>query len=848
MFLSAKILRSSLFVAAVGIAVVACGDDDDSSPPIDSGPESGTGGRGGSGGSGGRAGSGPRAGSGGSAGRDSGVDAGPETIKCGDDSCSSVMVQTSELTACCAGEDKDKCGLDVAALRNSGSTISGCFEREARADAPLSDHCALFFDQVDDRPGDDPESDGLYTTYTTLTGSKFANGFAGCCTEEGLCGIVLNSPVESELTFEVNLHLGCISFIELSARMVALPGTTLPPPPDSSTFTYLPYCDPDKDGAPAACPPTLGEAGCERLVASGFDCDPVAPTPDWVCQQRGLPKIGEDDPPTVTCMAGVPEYVRGCGAPTGERCVPNIPADVFGCKEVTTPVPGLPPFACGCGDGVVAAGCIPKVPATVCGAADAEVDDKDTSSANDDCIIGAPEYARGCGLDVEPTATNRCLRDTPVLFGCDDVATGTVANVPEFVCGCGDGIPDPGTGLPCLSNVVATVCGAVEVAAGSPFLATVPEYICGAEGAAAANAFPKLTNVASTVCGALEVTTGSASIATVGEFVCGCGAAELYDTEAFPCLSHVETTVCGALAVGASTDAAVATVPEYLCGCGETTLYNGTTFRCLSNVGTAICGGLSTDTVGHPALAGIPEYLCGCGDANPFDGEPFRCLSNVVDTTCGSLAVEANAPVLASIPEYLCGCGNGLLYENQSFRCLSNVPANACGTFAVTANLQAALDGIPEYLCGCGDGDLYDTESFRCLSNVIATVCGSVDITMANHSALVPIPEYLCGCGNATLTTGADSMPCLKNVVGTLCGALAVPAGLVPGYPNNLCGCGDATQGVGCLDNLPITQCGQVAVCSPAETVPVHGNCAGDVLVLCTDTNTDTVGDACVGP
>jgi hypothetical protein len=755
------------------------------------------------------------------------------------------MVQTSELTACCAGEDKDVCGLDVAALRNTGSTLSGCFEREARSDAPESDHCALFFDQVDDRPGDDPESDGLYTTYTVLTGARFANGFAGCCTAEGLCGIVLNSPVESELTFEVNLHLGCISFVELSERMVALGDASLPPPPDSSTFTYLPYCDPGKNGAPGACPPTLGDDGCARLVASGFDCDPAAPTPDWVCQQRGLPKIGQDDVPEVTCMAGVPEYVRGCGAPTGTSCVPNIPADVFGCKEVTTPVPGLPPFACGCGDGVVAAGCIPNVPATVCGAADAVVEDKDTTSTSDDCIVGAPEYARGCGLEVEPTATNPCLRDTPVFFGCDDVATGPIANVPEFVCGCGDGVPDPGTGLPCLSNAVATVCGAVEVASGSPHLTAIPEYICGAEGATPST-FPKLLNVPSTVCGALQVTTGAASLVTIPEFVCGCGAAELYDLEVFACLSNVETTVCGALVVGASTDAALAPVPEYLCGCGEGVLYNGTDFRCLSNVGGAICGGLSTDTVGHAALAGVPEFLCGCGDANPYDSEPFRCLSNVVDTTCGGLGVAVNAdPALAPIPEYLCGCGEAVLYENQPFRCLSNLPTTVCGSTAVTANLQPALDGIPEYLCGCGDAELFDTESFRCLSNVIASVCGSVDITVADHSTLVPIPEYLCGCGNGTLTPGGDSMPCLKNVVGTLCGALPAATGFVAGYPNSVCGCGDATQGVGCLDNVPIPQCGAIPVCEPVLGTP--GTCPG-ALEVCTDSNADTLGDICVGP
>jgi len=754
------------------------------------------------------------------------------------------MVQTSELTACCAGEDEDVCGLDVAALRNSGSTLSGCFEREARSDAPESDHCALFFDQVDDRPGDAPESDGLYTTYTVLTGSRFANGFAGCCTADGLCGIVLNSPVESELTFEVNLHLGCISFLELSARMVALPGTTLPPPPDSSTFTYLPYCDPGKDGAPGACPPTLGEAGCERLVASGFDCDPAAPTHDWVCQQRGLPKIGEDDPPAVTCMAGVPEYVRGCGAPTGTSCVPNIPADVFGCKEVTTPVPGLPPFACGCGDGVVAAGCIPNVPATVCGAADAVVNDKGTSSTNDDCITGAPEYARGCGLDVEATAANRCLRDTPVLFGCDDVATGPIAGVPEFVCGCGDGIPDPGTGLPCLSNAVATVCGAVEVAAGSPYLATVPEYICGAEGATP-SAFPKLLNVASTVCGTLQVTTGAASLATVGEFVCGCGAAELYDLEAFPCLSNVETTVCGALTVAASTDAALAGVPEYLCGCGETTLYS-TGFRCLSNVGGAICGGLSTDTVGHLALAGVPELLCGCGNANPYDAEPFRCLSNVVETTCGGLEVVLTTdPSLVAIPEFLCGCGN-VRYEAQSFRCLSNVPTDLCGALDITAaQPQPALDGLPEYLCGCGNANLYDTESFRCLSNVLETVCGAVNVDVMGHSALAPIREYLCGCGDG-LMVGADSMPCLKRVDAAFCGAIQAPAGVVPGYLNNICGCGDGIEGAGCLDNVPLTQCGYDPVC--AVVLDVGPPACPGAAEVCTDTNADNVGDACVGP
>jgi hypothetical protein len=155
----------------------------------------------------------------------------------------------------------------------------------------------------------------------------------------------------------------------------------------------------------------------------------------------------------------------------------------------------------------------------------------DPASAADDCVEGIPEYARGCGLQAEPSAANpTCLRLTPAAFGCLNVAptTASIPRVPEYLCGCGEtnayiGPTDPDGPLPCLSFVGnnATsgnpICGATPISATAQVLPVITNNVCGC-GDGVISAAICLDNVPTTVCGPVAVCTeGSAAGCITGQ-------------------------------------------------------------------------------------------------------------------------------------------------------------------------------------------------------------------------------------------------------------------------------------------------------------------------------------------
>ena len=514
--------------------------------------------------------------------------------------CSGKKVATLELTPCCAGTaEAPVCGLNVDALPG----LTGCLEANALPQAPKSESCAAFFDQVD---GDDP-GDGMYSIYAE--DYKLWLSFPSCCAPSGECGVVFNAPKQLA---SADLGLGCVTLSTLMASLE--PGG---PVLDTSNLTSYPYCDPGKAGAPAACPPSMGEAGCAGLVAAGFACDPTGPTPEWICAQLGLPIIGQDAPPVLTpgedCMKGVPVFVQGCGTQSAATCVPGIPAGVFGCEAVTA-VPTVPEYVCGCGTGQSGESCIPNVPQNICGAV----------PVTEGSVPGLPEYACGCGDGV--LGEGKCLPNIPMtVCGDQPVTEGTVPNAPDYICGCGDGVVyTPTTKVfPCLSNVPDTVCGGTEVTADK--VPGIPEYVC------------------------------------------GCGTDKTFSGVGAPCLAHKDVDVCGAVDTvpGKRGDVdCLVGVPEYAKGCGEAD-FNGTCLR-----GAEAFYGCSDVTTSPVNLF---EYLCGCGEEATYGGTGLPCLSFVATTICG--AIPFTGSKVPNLPNIACGCGEAIMGNN----CIDNVPTNVCG-------------------------------------------------------------------------------------------------------------------------------------------------------------------------
>jgi hypothetical protein len=212
-------------------------------------------------------------------------------------------------------------------------------------------------------------------------------------------------------------------------------------------------------------------------------------------------------------LTAVPEFMCGCTGRIDPKlgCLPNLAASVCGGAAIASDsavLAAVPRFVCGCGPSALDTGfgrlCMGNVETTTCGTRDATVNDRGTpGSAADDCLVGVPEYARGCG-DSEPPVGSSCLRRTPQLFGCDNVTAGPVLRLPEYLCGCGEAKPvGAGTAdasLPCLPFVLETFCGAIPISA-SQQVAPIPNIVCGCGDGVTTTAAPCLDNVPPSVCG-----------------------------------------------------------------------------------------------------------------------------------------------------------------------------------------------------------------------------------------------------------------------------------------------------------------------------------------------------------
>jgi hypothetical protein len=212
-------------------------------------------------------------------------------------------------------------------------------------------------------------------------------------------------------------------------------------------------------------------------------------------------------------LTNIPEFLCGCTGRIDPKlgCLRNLAADVCGGSAIASDsavLAGVPRFVCGCGPSALDTGfgklCMGNVETTTCGTREATVNDRGTpDSAADDCLVGVPEYARGCG-DSEPPVGSSCLRRTPQLFGCDNVTAGPVLRLPEYLCGCGEAkAVGAGTGdatLPCLPFVLETFCGAIPISA-SQQVAPIPNIVCGCGDAVTTTAAPCLDNVPPSVCG-----------------------------------------------------------------------------------------------------------------------------------------------------------------------------------------------------------------------------------------------------------------------------------------------------------------------------------------------------------
>lgn len=217
-------------------------------------------------------------------------------------------------------------------------------------------------------------------------------------------------------------------------------------------------------------------------------------------------------------LANVPKFLCGCTNNNAKElgCLRNVEAAVCGAATPIAQVLALvPEFVCGCGletkDAGVLKLCMSFVDSATCGTKNTVVRDQGTATALDDCLEGVPEYATGCGEEVNTPPVNNpnCLPRAPAgILGCIDIPQQTPAlpRVPEYVCGCGNAPTDvaqPFPAYPCLSRVHTTICGAVPISA-SAQVAGVTNNVCGCgEGQSTASGCVK--NVADTICGAIPV-------------------------------------------------------------------------------------------------------------------------------------------------------------------------------------------------------------------------------------------------------------------------------------------------------------------------------------------------------
>lgn len=393
-----------------------------------------------------------------------------------DETCSPVDTGVIALSACCDEKHGGRCGAFVPVP----GPLNGC--HATGLEGQPSSHCGTFLDSVDGAGN----KNGLYDAEIPGFG---AVQLPGCCTPNGLCGLlvdsftVLDENGQEGPTF--NVGLGCIPITDFANTGSGADAGT--PDAGADVEPVSPFCQanaPIGDAGVAendeACPPLLnfpqlGISLCSVLneqfggILIGCpDDDPTAPFPGWACAAQGGKLVNGNDPEVGDCMEYVPEFVRGCGDTQGENCVPNVPANVFGCVDIdadgfpaearTALLAGFPEYICGCGEGVEPNPlCLPNVGAAHCGGVDVTAQDHPA-------LAQLPEYLCGC-RDGEPSPTSApCLRNVdPDLCGTQAVEQGPIPGIPNLLCGCGDQAEGTfvNTDALCLDNVPAEICGAV---------------------------------------------------------------------------------------------------------------------------------------------------------------------------------------------------------------------------------------------------------------------------------------------------------------------------------------------------------------------------------------------------
>jgi len=111
----------------------------------------------------------------------------PNTVGCGTQSCTGVVIQNFALPACCADEDRSQCGLDSTVLSEFGPTFEPACQ-------PLA------------QPGTaDASCPASAKTPVDTAAGVFEIQFPGCCRADHSCGYDLNT-----LGGVYRIGLGCV--------------------------------------------------------------------------------------------------------------------------------------------------------------------------------------------------------------------------------------------------------------------------------------------------------------------------------------------------------------------------------------------------------------------------------------------------------------------------------------------------------------------------------------------------------------------------------------------------------------------------------------------------------------
>lgn len=444
-------------------------------------------------------------------------------------------------------------------------------------------------------------------------------------------------------------------------------------------------------------------------------------------------------------------------------------------------------------------------------------------------VPNVPEFVCGCGDGVVFGGDGLpCLSNLPdEVCGANPASDEELAQVPEFICGC-----SADSKLPCLRNISPSTCGTKAIDADSEELALVPQFICGELGAEPTR-LPTLPNVESDVCGTKEISADSEELAEVPEFICG---AEGNPETRLPLLRNVASDICGTKEIDAES-AELDDVPQFICGAEGNAEAN---LPVLRNVPSAVCG-KKVMAADSPELAAVPEFICGA-IGGPFTLLPT--LPNVAASICGTKPTVAGSEELARVPEFVCGCDDEAVPQTV---CMRNVKASVCGTKETEVDTKGTpetgddcLIGVPEYAFGCGpDGvPTADSAASRVCLRHAETLFGCVDTEVdtrgtpdAGDDCLRNVPEYLRGCGEGLLADPAapGCLPYAAALFG--CTDVAAPPRTVA---EHICGCGDALTDVAqpppaypCLSRVDTSICGAVPVTAAAQASGVSNDVCG---------------------